>query len=159
MSEAVKSATSRRMNLVKSDCEVRDDRWSIRIDAGDDPCGVWVVHRQYGDFYDWPEASMGGGDCRGGVCPAADRAYTMQDESNYRTRSAALKAAHEFLRRFGAGEVEYLEYDRDSQERVVVGHAIRRHIRGWWSKDEADTPDPLAPFYPTSAGGIAVAAA
>jgi hypothetical protein len=134
-----------RMHLVKSTCEVRDSRWSIHIDAADEPCSVRVTHRQYGDYYDWPEATFEGpGGVYGGVCPAADRAYTMQDESNFRTRSAAMKAAHDFLRRFGAGDVEYLEWDVDSQSMLVVGHAERRSM--WW-KHPDDTPDPLAPFY------------
>lgn len=135
-----------RMRLIKSQCEVRDDRWRITIDAGDEPCSIRVIHRKYGDYYDWPEASMGP-DCRGGVCPAADRAYTMQDESRFATRSAAMKAGHDFLRRFGAGEVEYLEYDIDSQGMVIVGHAPRSQL--WW-KYPADTPDTLAAFYGTT---------
>lgn len=140
-----------RFNLCKSTCEVRDSRWSIHIDAGDDPCGVQVKHREFGDYYDWPDSVFGGGDCRGGVCLAADRSYTMQDESSYRTRSAAMKAAHDFLRRFGAGEVEYLEWDVDSQSMVVVGHQPRRQM--WWTHPD-DTPDPIAPFC-VSSGEVA----
>lgn len=138
-----------RMNLCKSQCEVRDDRWRITIDAGDDPCNIRVIHRQHGDYYDWPETTFEGpGGVYGGICKAADRAYTMQEESGFRTRSAALKAAHDFLRRFGAGEVEYLEWDVDSQAMLVVGHAERRRMSGWMPKHWEDTPDPLAPFYP-----------
>lgn len=139
------SGSIARMNLVKSTCEVRDSRWSIHIDAADDPCNVNVRHRQRGDYYDWPEATFEGPTgTYGGICPAADRAYTMQEESCFRTRSAAMKAAHDFIRRFGAGEVEYLEWDVDSQSMVVVGHSERRHL--WW-KHADDTPDPLAPFF------------
>lgn len=134
-----------RMNLFKSQCEVRDDRWSVAIDAGEEPVAVTVRHRKYGDYYDWPDAAMGP-DCGGGACPAADRAYTMQDETRFGTRSAALKAAHDFIRRFGAGEVEYLEWDVDSQSMVVVGHRERKGIIGWF-KHWDDKPDPLAPFY------------
>lgn len=143
--EVLAALSSRRMNLVKSTCEVRDERWSIHIDAGDEPCGVRVKHRQYGDYYDWPEATFEGpGGVYGGICAAADRAYAMQEESSFRTRSAAMKAAHDFLRRFGAGEVEYLEWDVDSQSMVVVGHEPRRSM--WW-KHPDDKPDPLAPFH------------
>lgn len=67
-------------------------------------------------------------------------------KSNFRTRSAALKAAHDFIRRFGAGEVEYLEWDVDSQSMVVVGHQQRNQMLGWY-KHWDDKPDPLAPFY------------
>jgi len=142
---ALERANARRLQLVKSTCEVRDTRWSIHIDAGDNPCSVRVKHRQYGDYYDWPETTFEGPNgTYGGICPAADRAYTMQEESYFRTRSAALKAGHDFLRRFGAGEVEYLEWDVDSQSMVVVGHAERRST--WW-KHPDDMPDPLAPFY------------
>lgn len=143
---------ARRLLLVKSDCSVRDDRWAITIDASGETCSMTVTHKQYGDFYDWLEVVFGH-DCRGGACPAADRAYTLQDESNFRTRSAALSAAHDFLRRFGAGEIEYLEYDADSQTKVVVGHGNRRGMRGWMAKDWDDKPDPLAPFYVAHVGG------
>ena len=130
-----------RLNLVKSTCEVRDSRWSIHIDAGEDPCLVHVRHLKYGDYYDWPESVFG---ATGGICKAADRAYVMQEESHFRTRSRALGAAHDFLRRFGAGEVEYLEWDVDSQTMIVVGHSERRSL--WWKHPE-DTLDPIAPFY------------
>lgn len=144
---ALDAALTRRLNLINSTCEVRDDRWSITIDAGDEPCAVCVIHRKYGDYYEWPDETFHGVDGKyGGVCPAADRAYTMQDESNFRTRSAALKAAHDFIRRFGAGEVEYLEWDVDSQSMVVVGHQQRNQMLGWY-KHWDDKPDPLAPFY------------
>ncbi|MBW6524464.1 hypothetical protein KZ810_13225 [Sphingomonas sp. RHCKR47] len=141
------SAWERRLQLVKDHCEVRDQRWLIPIDAAEEPCAVRVIHRQHGDYMDWPEALE-----EQGVCVAADRAYTMQEESRFYTRSAAMRAAHDFLRRFGAGEVEYLEWDIDSQSMVVVGHSHRRNMNGWHSF-EADRPDPLAPFYaPTGAG-------
>ncbi len=132
-----------RLNLSRSRCELRDNRWSIHIDAGDDPCNVTVNHRRYGDYYDWPDAAHGA-SMHGGACKAADRAYAIQDESNFRTRSAALKAASAFLRRFGAGNVEHLEWDIDGQRMVVVGHQPRARI--WW-KHPHDTPDPLAPYY------------
>lgn len=135
-----------RLNLNKSACEVRDDRWSIHIDAGDEPCSVTVKHRQYGDYYDWPEATFMDPNGAYGICAVAKRAYVMQEESNFRTRSSALKAAHDFIRRFGAGEVEYLEWDVDSQSMVVVGHSPRNGIIGWYKHWE-DKPDPLAPFY------------
>lgn len=136
---------TRRLLLVKSTCEVRDDRWSIHIDAGDEPCSVHVRHRQYGSYYDWPETTFEGRDgSHGGICLAADRAYVMEEESNFHTRSVAMKAAHDFLRRFGAGEIEYLEWDVDSQSMVVVGHSPRAQM---WLRHPEDKPDPLAPFF------------
>ena len=136
--------TDLRFQLYKSQCEVRDDRWSISIDAGDEPCSVRVKHRLHGDYYDWPESVFG--ENNGGICAAADRAYVMQEESAFRTRSAALKAAHDFIRRFGAGEVEYLEFDSDRQTMIVVGHSVRRSMK-WGMNYDADRPDPLASFY------------
>lgn|GEM_PF-2091690 len=127
-----------RLDLCKSTCGVRDDRWDIHIDAGDSPVSIRVQHRQYGDYYDWPEAVF---DQK---VKAAERAYTLQDESNYDTRGRALKAAHDFLRSYGAGEVEYLEWDVNSQSMVVVGHSPRCASGLWWPEAK---PDPLAPFH------------
>lgn len=115
---------TQRFNLFKNDCALRDDRWSISVLWEDDgPCSVRVKHRKYGDYYDWPEAAFAPA-----ALAACLRAYDMQEEISYHTRSSALKAAKSFLRRFGAGDVEYLEHDSDSHQMIVVGHSKRAHF-------------------------------
>lgn len=135
--QTVNAPPPHRLNLCESTCEVRDDRWAIHTDAGDDPVGVRVTHRQHGDFYNWPEAVF---DAK---VKAALRAYDLTDnEVTFHTRGAALKAAHGFLKAYGSGEVEYLEWDINSQSMVVVGHQ-NREVGLWWPPAK---PDPIAPF-------------
>lgn len=142
--QTVNAPPAYRLNLCITTCEVRDDRWAIHMDAGDNPVGVRVSHRQYGDFYDWPETIF---DAK---VKAALRAYDLtNNEVTFRTRGAALKAAHGFLKAYGAGEVEYLEWDIDSQAMVVVGHADRDRAGLWWPPAKAD---PLAPFFVSMPG-------
>lgn len=131
-----------RLNLCKSDCAVRDDRWKITIDASDDPVSMRVVHRQHGDFYDWPESVF---DQK---VKAAMRAYDLTDsEVIFHTRGRALAAAHAFLKAYGSGEVEYLEWDINSQSMVVVGHHGRTVAGLWWPEAK---PDPIASFFATA---------
>lgn len=141
MSQTANPAPAHRLQLCESDCAVRDDRWEVKIDASDDPVNIRVAHRKHGDFYDWPEEVF---DRK---VRAAMRAYDLQDnEVTFHTRGKALAAAHSFLKSYGAGEVEYLEWDVNSQSMVVVGHQQRTGL--WWPEAK---PDPLAPFYPVSA--------
>ena len=140
--QTVNDPPKHRLDLCKTTCAVRDSRWEIHLDAGDEPVGIRVTHRRFGDFYDWPEPVF---DQK---VRAAMRAYDLQDnEVTFRTRGAALEAAHAFLKSYGAGEVEYLEWDIDSQSMVVVGHTERDAAGLWWGPGK---PDALAPFYPAA---------
>jgi len=140
--QTINEPPKHRLNLCETACEVRDDRWSIHINADEEPVDIRVVHRQYGDFYDWPEEVF---DAK---VKAALRAYDLTDhEVTFRTRGAALKAAHAFLKSYGYGEVEYLEWDINSQSMVVVGHRHRAAGGLWWNEGK---PDPLAPFFPSA---------
>ena len=40
--QTVNAPPAYRLNLCKTTCEVRDDRWAIHMDAGDAPVGVRV---------------------------------------------------------------------------------------------------------------------
>lgn len=132
---------TQRFDLYPTTCELRDDRWVFHIDSSDEPCNVSVRHRLYGDFYDWPDSVF---DMK---VKAALRAYDIADnEVTFRTRSAALAAAKDFLRQWGAGEVEYLEFDRDSQSMIVVNHEPRNWAFQFKPKWYADRTDPLAEF-------------
>jgi hypothetical protein len=136
--QTINDAPKYRLNLIKTNCEVRDERWSIHLDAGDSPVQMRVYHRKYGDYYDWPGAVF---DTK---ITAALRAYDIQEEVLFYTRGRALNAAHGFLKAYGAGEVEYLEWDVDSQSMVVVGHSGRCEAGLWWP---AAKPDPLEQFF------------
>lgn len=140
-------APAHRLNLVESDCAVRDDRWDVHIDSSDSPVDMRVIHRKYGDFYDWPEAVF---DQK---VKAALRAYDLHDkEVTFDTRGKALTAARNFLKSYGEGEVEYLEWDINSQSMVVVGHRDRGTAGLWWPDAK---PDPLAPFCAKATGDSA----
>lgn len=133
---------SLKLNLHKSNCELRDERWSIEIDSSDEPCFIRVRHREYGDYYNWPEAVFDD------KVKAALRAYDIEEETVFRTRSAALAVGKSFLRRWGAGDVEYLEFDSNSHSMVVVNHSSRRRICGYKFAD--DTEDPLQKYFGVS---------
>lgn len=131
-----------RLNLCKSTCAVRDDRWSIEITSEDSPVDMRVEHRQHGDYYDWPEGVFEG---KGPAPKACARAYDLQEkEVTLYTRGKALAAAHAFLKAYGSGEVEYLEWDINSQSMVVVGHSQRGSGGLFWPDARLD---PLAPYY------------
>lgn len=140
MTQTINAPPAHRLNLCESRCEVRDERWSIEIEADDTPVSVRVVHRKFGDYYDWPEAAFPHGKGNTSCVRACNRAYDLTEEVTFHTRGKALAAGHAFLKSYGAGEVEYLEWDINSQSMVVVGHAPRDP----WLRSN---PDLLAAIY------------
>lgn len=121
----------RKLELVTNCCAVSDDRWVIDIDATDEPCNVTVKHREYGDYYDWPEEVF---DQK---VKAALRAYDIQEELRFHNRSPAVSAAVRFLNKYGTGPIEYSEFDCLSKSMVVVRQISRKSI---------DNEDPLKPY-------------
>ncbi len=124
-----------RLNLVKDEPTIRDARWVIAItnlgDFGFDG-KLCVRHRERGTWDAWPDA---GSD---NPSPVTARAYDLEHEVTFPSLGKAMTAAKGFLKRFGAGDVEWLEWDVDGQRLVVVQHMPRDRL-GW-----ADRPDPIA---------------
>lgn len=134
MSQKTNPPPKHRLQLVKSDLTIRDNRWSIHIDGSECPVGVWVKHRKHGDFYDWPEDA-----CE--KVKAAGRAYDIHDEIRFYTQGKAVAAALGFLKAYGSGEVEWLEWDVNSQTRVVTQHCDRGPGGMFWPAAKPDALD------------------
>lgn len=127
-----------KLNLVKNEPVIRDDRWEISItnlgDFGFDG-KLCVRHRQLGTWDEWPDSEA---DAPSAITA---RAYDLEHEVTFSSLGKAMRAAMSFLRRFGTGEVEWLEWDVDGQRHVVVQHTHRGtgELSGWKYQ-----PDPVA---------------
>ncbi len=127
-----------RLNLVKDEPIIRDDRWEILVtNVGDFGFEgkLCVRHRQRGTWDEWP------GSESDNPPPVTARGYDLEHEITFPTLAKAIKAAETFLKRWGTGEVEWLEWDVDGQRHVVVQHTQRGvgGLHGW-----QDQPDPLS---------------
>ncbi|WP_375454838.1 hypothetical protein [uncultured Methylobacterium sp.] len=124
-----------RLNLVKNEPTIRDARWEIVVtDLGDFGFNgkLCVRHRELGTWDEWPDPESD--------APVVKRAYDLEHEVTFPTLGKAVAATLVFLCRWGAGEVEWLEYDVDGQRYVVVQHTARGvgELHGW-----TDRPDPV----------------
>ncbi|MCJ2104716.1 hypothetical protein MKK70_04855 [Methylobacterium sp. E-041] len=133
-----------RLNLVKDEPVIRDARWEIAVtnlgDFGFDG-KLCVRHRERGAWDQWP------GSESDNLSPAAARCYDLEHEVTFATLGQAMAAARAFLRRWGAGEIEWLEWDIDGQRHVVVQHAARG-VGTFYNWE--DRPDPV----PAAAGQL-----
>lgn len=140
MGETMTKEPELRFNLVKNDPTIRDDRWEIMIEnIGDFGFNgkLCVRHRQRGTWDEWPDSLSGN------LSPVTARCYDLEHEVTFPSLGKAMTAARAFLKKFGAGEVEWLEWDIDSQRSVVVQHTKRGvgELHGW-----SDQPDPVPPL-------------
>lgn len=124
-----------RLNLVKDEPTIRDARWIIDItnigDFGYE--GKLVVrHRTLGTWDAWP------GSESDNPPPVTARGYDLEHEVTFPSLGKAMTAAKGFLKKWGAGDVEWLEWDVDGQRSIVVQHMPRERM-GW-----EDQPDPTA---------------
>ena len=128
-----------RLNLVKDEPVIRDARWEIAVtnlgDFGFDG-KLCVRHRERGTWDEWPDSES---DTPSAVTA---RCYDLEHEVTFPSLGKAMTAARNFLKKFGAGEVEWLEWDIDGQRHVVVQH-FKRGIGGLYGWE--DQPDPVPP--------------